>query len=146
MKRRINNNHISLIRLKHGSSGFTLIELVFVILLLFILIAMAYPIYMSYVDKAKVTVAISALDSIQKSLESYHLDNNKYPDNIDFSNCMDDQGHSIFPSDFCTQINKDLDSPEYAIGGSSYIVKAKARDKKHTKLTLNAVNITKEGN
>jgi prepilin-type N-terminal cleavage/methylation domain-containing protein len=146
MRGRIKKNHISLIRIIRGGSGFTLIELLYAIIILIILILIAYPLYNSYIDKARLTVAISTLNSVQKDLESYHMDNNKYPASINFSNCTDDLGHSVFPSDFCDQINRDLYPGEsYSINDQSYILKARARDNKHTLFTLTASNITKEG-
>lgn len=148
MQRRIKKKDTSLIRIILGSSGFTLLELLFAIIILMILIAIAYPIYNFYIDKAKLTIATSTLDSVQKALESYHLDNNKYPEKIDFSNCKDDQNHSVFSSDFCDRIKKDLYSPveSYELDNNQgYILKARARDKKHTLFTLTVSNITKEG-
>ncbi len=147
MQRRIKNNHISLIKITRGNLGFTIIELLFVILILIVLILIAYPVYNSYIQKSKVTVATSTLDAIQKSLESYYIDNSQYPNNINFSNCMDDQGHSIFPSTFCNQISKDLYSVDsYAINiNSGYILQARANDDNHTQFTLTPSQVTQQG-
>jgi prepilin-type N-terminal cleavage/methylation domain-containing protein len=146
MQKRIKKNHVSPIKITRGNPGFTIIELVFAILILTALILMAYPIYNSYIQKAKVTVATASLDRIQKSLESYHLDNNKYPDNINFSNCMDNDGHRVFPSAFCDEIKKDIYSVDsYVIDGGGYILKARAKDDKHTLLTLTPSKNAKEG-
>ena len=148
MQRRIKKNHVSSIRIIRGKSGFTLIELIVAILIIMVLIALAYPLYNFYIDKAKLTIAISTLDGAQKVLESYHLDKNKYPETIDFSNCTDDQGHSVFSSVFCDQMKKDLDNPaeSYDINDKvGYILKVRARDRNHTLLTLTSSSITKEG-
>jgi Tfp pilus assembly protein PilE len=144
MQRRIKKHYISLIRIIRGSSAFTLIELVFSILIVMVLILIAYPIYTSYIDKAKLTIATSALDSVQKTLESYHLDNNKYPESFDFNSCIDDQGHKILPSVSCDQLNKDVILDSYNIVPiSGYVFKARAKDRKNTLITLTPNSITK---
>jgi prepilin-type N-terminal cleavage/methylation domain-containing protein len=143
---RIKNNHSFLFKITRGHLGFTLIELLFAILILAVLVMLAFPLYSSYIQKAKMTIGVAALDRIQKSLESYHLDNNKYPDSINFSTCMDDQGHSVFPSDFCDQLKQDIFSfDSYTIDSGGYTLKAQAIDNKHTKLILTPSKNTKEG-
>jgi prepilin-type N-terminal cleavage/methylation domain-containing protein len=126
-----------------GCSGFTIIELIIVLTILAVLITIATATYFIYINKAKLTVSISTLDFVSKSLESYHLDYNKYPESIDFTSCVDEQGHTVFFSDFCDQMKKDLYSIEsYSISGRNYILTAKARDDKYTLLTLSGGKIT----
>jgi type IV pilus assembly protein PilE len=127
-------------------SGFTIIELFVVLAILAVLMTIATATYFNYVNKAKLTVSISTLDFAGKSLETYHLDYNKYPQSIDFTSCVDDQGHTVFLSDFCDQMKKDLYSIEsYSISGINYILTAKARDDKNTLLTLADGKITIQG-
>jgi prepilin-type N-terminal cleavage/methylation domain-containing protein len=145
MRKSIQQKSASSSRIIRKRSGFTLLELLIAIVILFSLIAIAFGIYRVYIDKARLTVAISTLDSIQKTLESYHLDNNKYPASINFDNCVDDQGHTVFPSDFCDQIKNDLYSENYAINGLGYVLTAQAKDNNHTSITLTESNITQQG-
>jgi prepilin-type N-terminal cleavage/methylation domain-containing protein len=126
-----------------GCSGFTIIELFVVLIILAVLMTIATATYFNFVNKAKLTVSISTLDFASKSLETYHLDNNKYPQSIDFTSCVDEQEHTVFLSDFCDQMKKDLYSIEnYSISGKTYILTAKARDDKYTLLTLSGGKIT----
>lgn len=145
MRRNISKNRISLIKIIQKHSGFTLLELCIAIGILLSLIAIAFSIYTVYINKARLTVAISTLDSVQKTLESYHLDNNKYPASINFDNCVDDQGRTVFSSDFCDQIKNDLYSENYAINGFGYVLTAQANDNKHTTMTLTESKITQQG-
>jgi Tfp pilus assembly protein PilE len=114
-----------------------------VLTILAVLITIGTTTYFFYINKAKLTVSISTLDFASKSLESYHLDYNKYPGSIDFTSCVDEQGHAVFLSDFCEQMKKELYSIEsYSISGRNYILTAKARDDKNTLLTLSQGKIT----
>ncbi|WP_215818108.1 type II secretion system major pseudopilin GspG [Zooshikella harenae] len=60
-------------------SGFTLIEIMVVVVILGILGALVVPKIMSRPDQAKVTVARSDIASIKTALEMYKLDNHNYP-------------------------------------------------------------------
>lgn len=129
-----------------GCSGFTIIELVVALVILAVLMTIATSIYFNYINKAKLTVSISTIDTVSKSLESYHLDNNKYPESIDFTSCGDEQGHMVFPSGICDQIKQSLYSIDYSISGTGYVLTARAGDNKHTLLTLTEGKITQQGN
>ena len=143
MRRRLKDKSIFRMRRIGGCSGFTIIELIIVLTILAVLITIATATYFNYINRAKLTVSISTLDMVSKSLESYHADYNKYPESIDFTSCVDEQGHTVFLSDFCDQMKKDLYSIEsYSISGTNYILTAKARDDKYTLLTLSGCKIT----
>lgn len=107
----------------------------------------AFYIYTSYISKAEVTVATSTLNNVKKTLTTFNLDNGKYPASINFPSCVDEQGHTVFPSMLCDQIKEDLYSIEsYSGSGTGYILTARAKDPKHTLLTLTESNITTQGN
>jgi type II secretion system protein G len=135
-------NIASLKRFHHHDRerGFTLLELLVVVAIIGVLAAIAIPAYYNYVDKAKRTVAISTLDTIRKEFEFYHIDNQAYPvEPINFSTGEDGAvpTHIVFSSTFLGQINQDLTNVTYnTTGTNSYIVKAKARDKDQTQMTL----------
>jgi prepilin-type N-terminal cleavage/methylation domain-containing protein len=144
MRKIIKDNPLSVITLLKGRSGFTLLELMFVVIILTVIVSIALPVYFNYLDKARITVAIATLDSMQKDLETYHLEYNTYPASISFSTCTDDQSRRVFSSDLCEQSKKDLFSIDsYGLSSPSYIITAKATDTKHTLLSLTASTITK---
>jgi len=98
---------------------------------------MAIPIYTSYIDMAKMTLAHSAVDSVRKNLESYHIDFQDYPDLIDFNTGKDNLGRTVFSGELVKQLKKDLHSIDsYVKGGNTYTLIATATDDKHTVITL----------
>jgi len=61
------------------SNGFTIIEIMVVLVILSILATMVVPKIMDRPDKARVTKAIQDISSIEQSLKLYKLDKHKYP-------------------------------------------------------------------
>lgn len=60
-------------------TGFTLIEIMVVVVILGILAAMVAPKILSRPDQAKVTVARSDIETVSQALELFRLDNGFYP-------------------------------------------------------------------
>jgi type IV pilus assembly protein PilA len=65
-------------RLKGDEKGFTLIELVVVMIILGILVAIAVPSYLNYRDKANKAAAAADLSALVPSIRSYFSDNGTY--------------------------------------------------------------------
>ncbi len=61
------------------SRGFTLIEIMVVVVILAVLGALVVPKIIENVDKARVTRAKSDIQAIETALDLYRLDNFKYP-------------------------------------------------------------------
>ncbi|MDP0588566.1 MAG: type II secretion system major pseudopilin GspG [Candidatus Endonucleobacter bathymodioli] len=59
--------------------GFTLIEIMIVVVILGILAAMVAPKLLNRPDQAKITVARSDIGTVSQALELYRLDNGFYP-------------------------------------------------------------------
>ncbi len=64
-------------RIRH--SGFTLIEIMVVVVILAVLGALVVPNILGKVDTARVTAAKTDINSIRTALDLYRLDNFKYP-------------------------------------------------------------------
>lgn len=66
---------------RHGSrqSGFTLIEVMVVVVILGILAALIVPNVIGQGDKARAGTTVSTLATVSNSLDLYRLDNGKYP-------------------------------------------------------------------
>jgi general secretion pathway protein G len=59
--------------------GFTLLELLVVIVIIGLLAGYAAPRYFSQVGKSEVQVARAQIDSLEKALDQYRLDHRRYP-------------------------------------------------------------------
>ncbi len=65
--------------MQKSQRGFTLIEIMVVVVILAVLGALVVPKILENVDKARVTRAQSDIRAIQTALDLYRLDNFKYP-------------------------------------------------------------------
>ncbi len=147
MKKNVKEKQISGIQIVRGISGITILQLVIALIVLAVLITIATKIYISYISMAEVTVARSVLDDAGKTLFDYQMANGSYPANIDFTGCTDEKGQKVFPSSLCDRIRKELYSVEnYSTADSSYALKVRAKDSKHTLLILSENKITTQGN
>ncbi|MCK5097624.1 MAG: type II secretion system major pseudopilin GspG [Desulfobacteraceae bacterium] len=66
-------------KFRAGEKGFTLIELMVVVVILGILATVVMPKLIGRTDKAKVTKAIVDMSAIKTGLKLYKLDNGNYP-------------------------------------------------------------------
>jgi general secretion pathway protein G len=65
--------------MRKAQNGFTLIEIMVVVVILAVLGALVVPNILGKVDKARVTAAQTDIKSIATALDLYRLDNFKYP-------------------------------------------------------------------
>ncbi len=65
--------------LRKSSTGFTLIELLIVVAIIAILAAIAVPNFLEAQTRAKVSRAKSDMRTLATAIESYYVDNNKFP-------------------------------------------------------------------
>jgi prepilin-type N-terminal cleavage/methylation domain-containing protein len=65
-----------------GSRGFTLIEIVLVLVLIGILASMAVTTYRTMVNKARMTQAKTVLSHLTKTETIYYSDHDRYTDNV----------------------------------------------------------------
>ena len=62
-----------------NSKGFTLLELLVVVVIIGLLAGFVAPRYFSQVGKSEVNVAKAQLDALEKALDQYRLDVGRYP-------------------------------------------------------------------
>ena len=84
-------------RVARGQSGFTLIEILIVIVILAILAAIAIPAYVSQRGKAKDAAIREGIHSIQIGVQSYALDNaDSYPPAVATSAALVDPAGKVY--------------------------------------------------
>jgi general secretion pathway protein G len=64
-----------------SASGFTLLELLVVILIIGLLTAIVAPRFLGQVSKSEITAARAQLDAFDKALQSYRIDTGRFPTN-----------------------------------------------------------------
>jgi general secretion pathway protein G len=67
------------VALPRRQHGFTLLELLVVIVIIGLLAAYVGPKYFSQLGKSEVTIAKAQIDAFEKSLDTYRLDVGRYP-------------------------------------------------------------------
>ena len=67
----------------HRRTGFTLIDLMIVVVILGVLAAIVMPLVSRHLDQAEQAAAESTLSSVEKALEIYRMDYNMYPSSIE---------------------------------------------------------------
>lgn len=127
-----------------NNKGFTLVEILIVVAIVGVLAAIAIPSYRYFLETARRTSSIAALDTLRSEMEGYAADQGSYPSNIpDFTDFTDQNGEPILDSATRDNIRSKIYSWEsYVFAGDTYTLKAKALDRNHTVLTLTPQGIT----
>ena len=66
-------------RRRANAAGFTLLELLVVVVIIGLLAGFVAPRYFSQVGKSEVNVAKAQIDALEKALDQYRLDTGRYP-------------------------------------------------------------------
>jgi general secretion pathway protein G len=66
---------------KRAAAGFTLLELLVVIVIIGLLASYVGPKYFAQIGKSEMTVAKSQIDALAKALDTFRLDAGRYPSN-----------------------------------------------------------------
>lgn len=127
-------------------SGFTLVEILIALVVIAILTSLSYPVYIGYIDKAKVTRAIYSLEEARKALDDYHFHIGSYPTDIDFSTGHDPQGRQVLSPMLLQGFKSSLTAVDsYVMASENYSLTVHAADTKHTQLVLTPGQIITQG-
>jgi len=109
---------------KESEQGFTLVELMIVVVIVGILAAVAVPIYQANVNKAKASEAEATLGTIRTSLRVYYAANSTYPTSASFANVTSISGIDLDISDLTGKYYDDSYYYYKSAAGGGYIIKA----------------------
>lgn len=70
---------------KNAQSGFTLIEIMVVLVILGALAIISVPVYSNYVNRAKINEAISNVDALSTAIRIYKMENGTWPTKDDLT-------------------------------------------------------------
>ncbi len=102
--------------LKRDSKGFTLVELMVVLLIIGILVAIAIPVYNTVQKNSKEKACRANIRTIEGAAAQYHADTGNWPDKV--SDLMPETGNKYLKeAPHCPFDNKDNKS-EYQIDGN----------------------------
>ncbi len=128
------------------TAGFTLVEILIALGIVATLSAIAYPLYQNYIDKAKLTVGISTLETVRKTIEDYHITYGYYPPALDIATGQDSAGKIVLDAMLLTEFKKNLSSLEsFTPATDDYTLTAKAIDAKQTLLVLKPSSVISQG-
>jgi prepilin-type N-terminal cleavage/methylation domain-containing protein len=105
-------------RLRNEESGFTLVELTIVLLILGILLTIAVPSYLSFKDKASKTAAKADVATAQRAVISYGADNYPNAPNDPNSDPTDNGYTAIDLNKLATKYDASLST----VPGSPYVI------------------------
>ncbi|MCA9141992.1 MAG: prepilin-type N-terminal cleavage/methylation domain-containing protein [Planctomycetaceae bacterium] len=91
-------------RMNGGGSGFTLVELVIVVLILAILSVVAAGKIRETSSEAKINATLTQLDAFADAVELYHAQNGTYPASTNATNATTNLGPYLNPSFFKRQL------------------------------------------
>lgn len=66
-------------RVNRNNRGFTLLELLVVVVIIGVLVAYVAPRYFQQIGKSERTAALGQIDALRKAIDSYWLDTRSYP-------------------------------------------------------------------
>lgn len=127
----------------HNTKGFSLMELIAVMVIMVAMIGFFVRAYNSFVDKAKLTSSISALKTLKMEIDTYSHAKGKFPDTINFDSFTDQDGAPIIDPTLVAELKLRINTWEsYSSTKDSYILQARAKNSANALLTLTPKDVT----
>ena len=118
------------------NSGFSLVELMIVIVIIGVLAAVAVPIYNNNVTKAKMSEADASLGSLRTQLRVYYGENGDYPIRATATHVINDTWNDIKVGEITGKYFTDSSFTYLSADGSSYTLTCAAGDILNSNRTL----------
>ncbi len=64
------------------NSGFSLVEIMIVLVIMGMIMALIAPRVMGYLERAKIKTTVQALKNVQAAIQSFHMDTRTYPQKL----------------------------------------------------------------
>ena len=120
-----------------NSRGFTLLELLTVVLIIGVLASIALLGYKQVLDRAKRSRSLAAAESIRSMMLTYNIDNRAFPAAFDPATCVDENGNTVFKALSCDAVKNEISRFEsYQRTVSGFELKLRALDRGQTVLTV----------
>ena len=115
-------------------------ELLVIMIIVGFFFAMGGNIFNQYLEKAHLTLSVSALNKVQKNLKKYKATHRSFPASLDFSNCSDQDLRVVLS---CDEIKADIHSFVSYVGTAEhFVLTAKAKDFQVTLITVTESTIS----
>ncbi len=126
--------------------GFTLVELMIVIVIIGILAAIAIPRFIGAQDRARISAAKAQLNSLRQALALYEMDHSAYPTSTtDWDALVADlSGYVALPKwdELKDKVFEDGTFDFTNVNDTSYTITVNATDNNHTQLTATPYGVS----
>lgn len=110
------------------------LELLIILLVLVAITIIGATGFYQYLDKARLTLSVAAMNKAQGALKNYKAMHRSFPVNLEFSDCSD-QNHLVVLN--CDEVKADINSLlSYAGTTETFVLKAMAKDSQGTFITV----------
>lgn len=110
------------------------IEPLIILIVIAALAVMGGTVFYQYLDRARLTLSVAALNKAQDTLKKYKATHQSFPASLDFSTCSDQDRRVVLN---CEEIKADINGFVSYVGTrETFVLKAKAKDSQGTFITV----------
>jgi len=118
-------------KLARRDRGFTMIEMMVVLIIIAILIGAGIRFYSGYIDRSRITKARSDIATMQAALDAYYAENSNYPETDDLTSAglpagddgvIDDSGDKVYTYKVKDDLSSYVVSTSNTVDGTNYVI------------------------